>query len=218
MNYWERWIGDWKRKTAGLSCAERGVYGELLDHQYATEEGLPDSLDRCCRIAGAVSPEERAAVSSVLEQFFPVMADGSRMNPRVVEEVEKRRAYVAKKTAAAQMRWHPEAAPADGRMSPADAPAMRMHEQNVSRGTSSKPKRARKVNGHEISFDGKSFVGITDEDMVRWQQAYPAIVVPDVIGQAAAWLEANPANRKSNNARYLINWMKREQDKAGRVR
>lgn len=214
MNYWERWIGDWKRKTAGLSCAEKGVYGELLDHQYATEEGLPDAVDRCCRIAGAVSPEERAAVASVLEQFFPVMADGSRMNPRVVEEIEKRRAYVAKKTAAAQSRWHPEAAPQEDRKSIADAPAMQVHEQNVPRGTS-KPKR---LNGHDITFDGHQFQGITDDDQVRWQQAYPALIITDEIRRAAAWLEANPNNRKSNNRRYLIGWMKREQDRAARVR
>lgn len=214
MNYWERWIGDWKRKTAGLSCAEKGVYGELLDHQYATEEGLPDSVERCCRIAGAVSPEEVAAVNSVLQQFFPVMADGSRMNPRVVEEIEKRRAYVAKKTAAAQIRWHAADAQGGERKGDADAPALQMHEQNVSRGTSARRKPA----ACHITFDGKSFVGITDDDLVRWQQAYPAVIVPDAVRQAAAWLEANPANRKSNNLRFIVTWLKRDQDKAGRVR
>ena len=38
------------------------------------------------------------------------------------------------------------------------------------------------------------------------------------IARAAAWIAENPANRKSNYGRFLVNWFGRDQDKAARVR
>lgn len=84
------------------------------------------------------------------------------------------------------------------------------------------PDAARRAppNGHRIEFDqGKgAFKGITEEDELRWQDAYPAVPIPPEIAKAAAWLKANPANRKKNNERFLVNWFSRSQDRAGRVR
>ena len=76
-----------------------------------------------------------------------------------------------------------------------------------------------KANGRRIKFDFQAgaFEGIGEEDELRWQEAFPAVPVPPAIAQAAAWLKANPANRKSNYERFLVNWFKREQDKAARV-
>lgn len=112
MNYWERWIGDWRRKTLHLSMAEKGAYGELLDHAYATEDPLPLNRVALGRITGATTPEEFAALDSVLSQFF-VRTDDGYMNKRVIAEIEKRAAYIDKKRAAADARWqHHNEAPA----------------------------------------------------------------------------------------------------------
>lgn len=75
-------------------------------------------------------------------------------------------------------------------------------------------------NGKHITFDFSkgTFQGITEDDELRWQEAYPAVPIPPAISQAAAWLKANPANRKSNYERFLVNWFKRDQDKASRVK
>lgn len=79
-------------------------------------------------------------------------------------------------------------------------------------------KRNARVNGHRIAFDWEAFMftGITAEDMKRWQEAYPALPVPDLVDRAAIWLKANPKNRKSNYERFLTNWLVRAQDRAGR--
>lgn len=81
-------------------------------------------------------------------------------------------------------------------------------------------RRAPKVNGKHVAFDFEkgTFQGITEDDELRWQEAYPAVPIPPAISQAAAWLKANPANKKSNYERFLVNWFKRDQDKAARVR
>lgn len=81
-------------------------------------------------------------------------------------------------------------------------------------------RRPPKANGHRIDFDFSEgrFAGISEDDELRWQQAFPAVPIPPAIERAAAWLKANPSNRKSNYERFLVNWFTRDQDKAGRVR
>lgn len=95
------------------------------------------------------------------------------------------------------------------------APRAREHEPEK------KTKAKRKANGAQppkISFDYSSakFCGIVDADYARWQEAYPAVPVPDAVEQAAAWAKANPVNRKSNWERFIVAWLKRSQDKAPR--
>jgi uncharacterized protein YdaU (DUF1376 family) len=68
MNYYERHLGDYARDTAHLTLLEHGVYTILLDRYYVTEQGIPDSQKY--RLARARSDEERAAVDTVLMEFF----------------------------------------------------------------------------------------------------------------------------------------------------
>lgn len=68
-----------------------------------------------------------------------------------------------------------------------------------------------------FDFAKGTFTGITEDQELAWQDAYPAVPVPPAIARAAAWLVANPNNRKSNYQRFLVNWLAREQDKAARV-
>jgi T5orf172 domain len=71
----------------------------------------------------------------------------------------------------------------------------------------------------KISFDASSrdFTGITHQTFEVWTRAYPAINLNVEMAKAAAWLHANPKNRKSNYAKFLSNWFSRAQDKAPRV-
>ena len=66
---------------------------------------------------------------------------------------------------------------------------------------------------HAVEFDGSSFSGINGFADV-WRKAYPAVDLNIEISKAAAWLAANPKNRKSNYARFLTNWLARAQDRA----
>lgn len=58
------------------------------------------------------------------------------------------------------------------------------------------------------------FENISDQKIEVWKKAYPAIDVKTEIGAAGSWALANPANRKSNWERFLVNWLKRSQDRA----
>ncbi len=95
MNFYKRWIGDIQRDTGHLSCAEMGVYDRLLDHYYATESALPNDIDACCRIARAMTKDERKAVASVLSQYFTLTNDGYEQGRAEKEIAEAQPAMVS---------------------------------------------------------------------------------------------------------------------------
>jgi hypothetical protein len=69
----------------------------------------------------------------------------------------------------------------------------------------------------KINFDGRTFVGIDEAKLALWRSAYPALDLPAEMAKAAAWLMANPKNKKSNYERFLTNWFSRAQDRAART-
>lgn len=85
MNYYERHLGDYAKDTGHLTMLEHGAYTLLLDRYYSTEQGIP--ADQAHRIARARTKEERAAVDTVLAEFFD-LADGVWTKGRVEEEIE----------------------------------------------------------------------------------------------------------------------------------
>lgn len=66
----------------------------------------------------------------------------------------------------------------------------------------------------EFDADNRCWHNITRADFDSWREAYPAINVSLELKQAGCWLLANPANRKSNYAKFITNWLKRAQDRA----
>lgn len=69
-------MGDFQADTMALSMMEQGAYDRLLDYYYATEQPIPLNPERAAIICRAVTLEERAAVSAVLDQFFTRETDG----------------------------------------------------------------------------------------------------------------------------------------------
>ena len=91
-SWYSRYYGDYMRDTGHLSLEEHGAYTILLDHYYATKKALPSETPALFRICRAFTDSERASVTSVLGQFFPVGADGNRHNARADKELNKEEA------------------------------------------------------------------------------------------------------------------------------
>ena len=122
-SWYARYPRDYGEKTAHLSLAEHGAYTLLLDHYMTSGGAMPIAMpiamhaaSLCYRICRAQSDEERAAVDSVVVQFFTIESDGCLHNKRADIELGKRknlsetRSSVAKKGAA--KRWgNPEHMP-----------------------------------------------------------------------------------------------------------
>jgi len=88
-SWYPRYHGDYMRKTAHLTLVEHGVYTVLLDHYYATGGPLPADAETLGRVCRAFTEDERAAVMSVADRFFPVNGDGMRHNQRADREMKR---------------------------------------------------------------------------------------------------------------------------------
>lgn len=89
MNWYKRYLGDYRRKTARMTMLEHGAYNMLIDEYYASGEPLPDDIEQLNRICGAHNRSERKAVKTVVDQYFKLNGDGTRHNKRCDEELAK---------------------------------------------------------------------------------------------------------------------------------
>ena len=87
MNYYSHHIGDFNSATRHLSILERGVYRELLDLYYESEQPLTSDLPALARRICARSQEERDALRMVLEEFF-VASECGYTQKRADEEIQ----------------------------------------------------------------------------------------------------------------------------------
>jgi uncharacterized protein YdaU (DUF1376 family) len=76
VNYYEHHLGDYAEATAHLSFVEDAAYTRLIRKYYASEKPIPADISAAQRLVGARSKEERAAVETVLHEFFVLRDDG----------------------------------------------------------------------------------------------------------------------------------------------
>lgn len=88
MNYFNLYPGDYTRDTGDLSLAEHGAYCLLLFTYYANDGDIPNDRSRLCRLCGAATPEEVAAVDTVIARFFP-LKNGKFRNKKADKEIAK---------------------------------------------------------------------------------------------------------------------------------
>lgn len=80
-------------------------------------------------------------------------------------------------------------------------------------GSTHEPPRE-KIPTIDFDFSTGDFSNITERHLQIWAKAYPAVDISTELQRMAAWLIANPKNRKSNYARFITNWLTRAQDRA----
>ena len=84
MNFYKHHLGDYDGHTAHLSWDEDMAYTRLLRAYYRRE--APIALEEAYRLARATSKGQRAAVDSVLREFFS-QGEGGWHNKRADEEI-----------------------------------------------------------------------------------------------------------------------------------
>jgi uncharacterized protein YdaU (DUF1376 family) len=92
MNYFPHHIGDYCKDTAHLTMVEDGAYRRLMDIYYSTEKALPSDKAKIYRLARAQSKLERAAVDTVLDEFFASTNEGwshKRCDAEIIKAKEK---------------------------------------------------------------------------------------------------------------------------------
>lgn len=68
-----------------------------------------------------------------------------------------------------------------------------------------------KQDSSSIVWDGaeKMFMGISEEQMLRWEKAYPKLDVDGELTRMELWYEDNPKKRKRNPHRFITGWLSR---------
>lgn len=76
MRWFKFNIGDYAASTAHLSFIEDAVYSRLLRKYYADEGPIQGSIAQVQRLIGAKTKVEKAAVRTILEEFFECGSSG----------------------------------------------------------------------------------------------------------------------------------------------
>jgi uncharacterized protein YdaU (DUF1376 family) len=220
MNYFEKHIGDWIRDTVSLTMLEDGAYNRLIDQYYQTERPLPVDKKLIYRLARANSSAEKKAVDFVVENFFE-KTDSGYVQKRANAELERYSEKRAKAKSSANARWNKSDGNANAYTNAslfADADDMRTHcDGNALQTPDTSNQRTTSAPSDKISLGAAGWEHIPDGLMTQWREAYPAANIDGELAKAAAWVIANPRNRKSNYARFLTNWLTKAQDRAPRA-
>ena len=70
MDYYRRYIGDYRRDTATLTLLEHAAYTLLLDEYYAQDGVLPLPPSQLCILCRANSKIERDTVLQIAQRFL----------------------------------------------------------------------------------------------------------------------------------------------------
>lgn len=102
MNFYKHHLGDYDAATAHLSWDEDCAYRRLLSAYYRREK--PIHGDEIYRIVRAVSKSQRAAVQTVLREFFTI-TNSEWHNKRADEEIAAYQAQAQTNKKIAKARW-----------------------------------------------------------------------------------------------------------------
>lgn len=76
MNYYQFFIGDYRRDTVHLTLLEHGVYRQLIDWYYLEETPIPKITEVVMRRLCAKTDDEVKAVNQVLSEYFELTEKG----------------------------------------------------------------------------------------------------------------------------------------------
>jgi len=104
LNHYPRHIGDYLKKTIGLSMLQDGAYNRMLDLYYGEEGPLPADRGEIYTATRCQGRADREAVDFVLRKFFVEQADGFHHN-RCDEELARYAEKSDKAARSASVRW-----------------------------------------------------------------------------------------------------------------
>lgn len=69
----------------------------------------------------------------------------------------------------------------------------------------------------ELPLNDGTMYGVTQSEIDKYSELYPAVDVPQEIRGMIGWLDSNPAKRKTRGGvrRFMNNWLSRTQDQGG---
>jgi uncharacterized protein YdaU (DUF1376 family) len=130
VNHYPRHIGDYLKKTIGLTMLQDGAYNRMLDLYYGEESPLPLDKAEIYAATRCQTKADREAVDHCLRKYFSETPDGYR-HDRCDDELLKFSDKSAKASASASKKWINRNANAMPTHPPNDANAMRTHSEGI---------------------------------------------------------------------------------------
>jgi len=219
VNFYKHHLGDYDGHTAHLSWDEDMAYTRLLRAYYRREEPIPPS--EAYRLARASSKAQRAAVDSVLREFF-AQGEGGWRNKRADEEIA---AYLAQaetnRRIARERTVQRSVHVASTKRLPSHKPDTRSHKPEESKSTpvasgDGSPSAGNGTGVAYIPLNDGSEHPISQADADELGKLYPALDVLQTLREIRGWNIANPTRRKTKSGvmRHVNSWFSKEQNKA----
>ena len=226
MNYYSHHIGDFRSGAFNMTRLERWIYRDMIDVYYDSESPLPVDFEDICDKLGVSTEEEQKVVTKILRLKFNLSERGYE-HERCEEEIAAYRAKSETSKANGKLGGRPKKADENlkepsgfsvgsdevSRANPQLTGSEGNQEPITSNQEPSKSKASASSEKISLTADGE-WTAIAPAQRVLWERAYPALSLDAELAKAAAWLMANPKNKKSNYARFLTNWFSRAQDSA----
>ena len=205
-----------------LSAQEKGIFIDLVARMWKENGSLKndDVLHRLLRV-------QKGTLNKSLEAFFQlgIMVEKDHvLSVKFVDaQLSQRMEYIAKQSEIGKRGGRPKKG---GKGKQKEESRKKNIEDTVDKSpVSSSPEPGNPGNpgtpaAEKIFFDysGDAKIhGITPAQLALWKENFPAIDVETELKAASAWLDANRKNRKTDVKRFLVNWLKRQQDRAPRV-
>lgn len=108
MHYYPFNIGNYRRDTHHLSLLEHGIYRQLLDTYYLTEEPLCSDYAKLMRTHCICTKEEEKALENILKDFF-LLTDNGYLHKGCEKIIAEYATKTEKAKIAAEKRWQKHA-------------------------------------------------------------------------------------------------------------
>jgi uncharacterized protein YdaU (DUF1376 family) len=229
-NQWyPHYPGDYERDTAHLKLAEHGAYRLLLDHYYSAGGPPPPDKERLYRVCRAFDLAERAAVDTVLAQFFVLRENGyhnGRADRELLKRSEQRSRLSESGRRGADRRWKsPAGRSGDGhanghpnglamaRPQPQPDPQLQPTPEPHSHPTLvdhlQKGAEAPALLRPSPSAFAGAHLNVSEKQDRLLAEAFPWVDRPPEYRKADAWLEANRQKRPRKQESFIHNWFSR---------
>lgn len=209
--YVKQWLGDDKVMLMDWDARGMHLHYMCIAWQMQPPCTLPDDDEMLCKWVGNPSDWDR-----LKKQIFRAwkLQNGVWLQEGLLREFEKQQKFSESRKKNAEARW-------DKERSMQVQSKCNALQSSSSSSTSIKKKRhiIAKTDGEKTTynFETHSWENVSDKFLTILSSAYPAVDVDAELKAMAAWLEANPKNRKSDYPRFINNWLRRAQDKAPRT-
>ena len=216
MHYYKKNLGDYYKKAGRLSILQHGAYTLLIDACYDRER-FPTKAEAIDWL-WASTAEEIAAVEFILAKFF-VFEDGVYTQSRIKEEIDKyhENASINKRIAIEREKKRKEKSTKRERSvneAPPNQEPRTINQEPMLKDIAQHENVIEPAGTLPTNKKGEEFpVYQTDIDL--WTETYPAVNVIAELKKIRAWLDANPAKKKTKSGmkRFINSWMAREQNR-----